>query len=137
MHYTPTINFFLTAFGVVLALVLYFTLNSEISYLAQNKKHRLQFVLSMISLGVMFLVMLTALLHWFVRADFAYTVIMLALPILLILAASILWLRAKAFRSLARERMEEQRKLIREIVDLIDEKKKEKIKEGKQARGDQ
>jgi hypothetical protein len=137
MVYTVQSHIFLTIFGVVLLLVLLLTIKSEMTFLVQNKKLKLQLVLSIISMSVLFLVTMTTLLHWFVSPIFTYTVLLGLLPILLILAPVILWLRARAFSGLARERLDEQRRLVREVMEIVDEKKREKIKEAKQSRGEE
>lgn len=135
-EYSNLNHLYMTILGIVLLLVLLLTIRSEMQFLSQNRELRFQSALSMISIFVMIMLCLTALFHWFLDPVIAFTIIMLLLPILLILAPVILYLRAKSFTKLARERMEEHRKLIREVQDLIDERKREKIKEGKKARGE-
>lgn len=135
-EYTYLNHLYLTIVGIVLLVILLFTLRAEMTFLAQSKEHRLQFVLSLLSLFIMFLLTLTTLFHWVVRPVTAFTLIMALLPLLLILAPLILLLRARAFARLAKSRMEEQKALMREVQDLIDEKKREKIRAAKLARGE-
>jgi len=136
MEYTVGQHFYLTIVGILLLIVLVFTLRYELSFLSQNRHQRLQFALSMASMFVMILLIMTCLFHWIVRPEYSFIVLMSLLPLLLILAPIILYFRAKSFGKLAKERLEEQRKLILEVQELIDEKKREKIKEGKIARGE-
>jgi hypothetical protein len=136
MAYNYTTHFYLTVVGVVLLIVLVFSLRSEIAFLSQHKNLRLQLFLSMLSIFVMLLLTLVTLFHWLLSPIYEFTAILALFPILLILAPLILWLRAKSFTALAKDRLEEQKRLIREVQELIDERKREKIKEGKASRGE-
>jgi hypothetical protein len=137
MDYTYGSHLYLSIVGVILLIVVVFTLRSEVTFLAQNRSLRFQFVLSLLSLFVLILVTMTCLFHWFIRPEFTFIVIMALLPVLLILAPLILYLRAKSFAKLSKVRYEEQRQLIREVQEMIDEKKRQKIKEGKISRGEE
>ena len=137
MVYSYWNHFYLTLVGIVLLTVLVFTLRSEMAFLSQHRSLRLQLALSLISIFVLLLLTMISLFHWLLSPIFALTALLALLPVLLILAPLILILRARAFAALAKSRLEEQRKLVREVMDLIDQKKLEKIKEGKVARGEE
>ena len=137
MQYTGWSHLYLTIVGAVLLIVLLFTMRPEISYLLQHREQRLQFVLSLTSVFIMLILTMVTLFHWILDATVTFVIIMALFPLLLILAPMVLGLRAKSFASLTKSRIEEQRKLIREVQDLIDEKKRERIKEGKVARGEE
>jgi hypothetical protein len=137
MEYTYSSHLYLVIVGILLLIILLFSLRSEIVFLHQHRKYKLQFYLSLMSIFVMLLLTMLTIFHWFISPIFEFTAILILFPLLLIIAPLILWLRAKAFAGFAKDRMEEQRKLIMEIQDLIDEKKRQKIKDAKLARGEQ
>ena len=136
MEYTVKSHWTLTIIGFLLLVILVFTLRSEISFLRQYRKHKAQMVLSLLSLAIMVFLTLVLLFHWSLDPFYAFTAIMLLTPLLLILAPLILYLRARAFRTLTRSRMEEKKQLIREVQEMLDEQKRQKIREGKIARGE-
>jgi len=136
LEYTANAHLTLTIIGLVLLVILVFTLRAEVTFLAQYRTHKVQTALSLLSIGVMFFLTLTLLLHWSLSPFFVFTTIMLLTPLLLILAVVILYLRAKAFTALVKQRRRDQVQLIREVQELLDEKKREKIREQKIARGE-
>jgi len=122
--------------GLIMLAVIVITIRSELSFLSESKTQKLQLVLSVLSLVVLTYLTLTWLLHWNLPPVYVVTTTMLLVPILLVLAPIILWLRSRSFRKLASERRQEQEKLIREVQELLDEKKREKIRQGKVKRGE-
>ena len=136
MGYSLSIHLSLTVLGLVLLVVLVFTLRSEMNYLIHNRSQRLQFAFSILSIFVSFLLTLTCLFHWILSPFFTFVVVTVSSVLLFIFGSSVLLLRANAFKKLPKERIEEQRKLIYEVQDIIDEKKRRKIEEQKIKRGE-
>jgi membrane-associated HD superfamily phosphohydrolase len=136
-EYTPQIHWFLTIFGLALLVVITITFRLETSFLVISKKHRLQFILSLLSMIILGLLSLISLFHWSIPPLFTFTALMILAPLLLILAPAILYLRAKSIRQLHKDRLDEQKRLIMEVQDLIDQKKRESIREGKISRGEE
>jgi uncharacterized membrane protein len=135
-EYSVKAHWTLTIIGLLLLIILVFTLRSEISFLRQYRRHKAQMILSLISMAIMIFLTLVLLFHWSLSPFYAFTAIMFLTPLLLILAPLILWLRARAFRSLTKSRIEEKKRLIREVQEMLDEQKRQKIREGKIARGE-
>jgi uncharacterized membrane protein len=136
-EYTAFAHMFLTILGLVLLVVIVFTLRAETGFLVQHREHRVQFVLSVISMCVMVFLTLTCLFHWVLSPVTTLLTVMTSVLVLLILAPTILLLRARAFVGLAKDRREERRRLIDEVLDMIDEKKRQKIRDGKRKRGEE
>lgn len=136
-EYTPQIHWFLTIFGLILLVVIAFTFRLETSFLVISKKHRLQFILSLLSMIILSLVSLISLLHWSIPPYFTFTALIILAPLLLILGPVILYLRSKSLRQLHKDRLEEQKRLIIEVQDMVDQKKRESIREGKISRGEE
>jgi len=126
----------LTGVGLVLLAVLVLSLRAELTSLSENKHHRTQVILSVISMGALIYLTLTLLFNWSLSKETVLWTILVVMPVLLILAPIILILRARSFRGLVRKRIDEQRKLIREVEELMDERKRERIREGKISRGE-
>jgi len=122
--------------GLIMLAVIGVTIRAELYFLSESKGQKLQLVLSVLSLLVLTYLTLTWLLHWNLPPIYVVTTTMLLVPILLVLAPIILWLRSRSFKKLAFERKHEHEKLIREVQDLLDEKKREKIRQGKVERGE-
>ncbi len=136
MSYNYETSLALVVIGLVFLVILVFTLRSEISYLSDHRRHRVQLVLSLVSIFVTFLLSLTCLLHCWISPIITFTTLLILGPALLILAPIILFIRARTFTGLIESGLEERRKLIREVKDIIDEKKRQKILDGKIARGE-
>jgi amino acid transporter len=134
--YTYTNHLWLTIIGLVFLVVLVFTLRSELSYLLEFRKQRLQFILSLLSIFLTIVLSLTCLLHWMISPFTVFATLLILGPLVLVIALLILLLRTRTVAALARSRMEEQKKLIVEVQEIIDEKKRERIREGKRARGE-
>jgi len=135
--YPGPAHVFLTVFGLLLLVVIVFTLRAETGFLIHYRKHRLQVVLSLISIFVMALLTLTCLFHWSLPPLATLMTVTTSVLVLLVLAPLILILRTRTFAGLAKDRREERRRLIKEVLDMIDEKKREKIRKGKIARGEE
>lgn len=135
-EYNASMHVFLTILGLVLLVVIIFTLRAETGFLIQHRKQRIQLALSIVSIAVMVFLTLTCLLHWVLSPITTLLTLMTAVLVLLILAPTILYLRAREFAGLARDRREERRRLIGEVIEMIDEKKREKIREEKRKRGE-
>lgn len=135
-EYTAKAHWTLTIIGLILLVILLFTMRSEVTFLRQHRRLKGQMVLSLMSLAIMIFLTLVLLFHWSIDPFYTFTAVMLLTPLLLILAPLILYLRARAFKHLSRERMEEKKKLIREVQEMLDEQKRQKIREGKIARGE-
>lgn len=136
-EYTPQIHWFLTIFGLVLLVVITITFRLETSFLVISKKHRLQFILSLVSMIILGLLSLISLLHWSIPPYFTFTALIILAPLLLISGPVILYLRSKALRRLHKDRLDEQKRLIIEVQDMVDQKKRESIREGKISRGEE
>lgn len=134
MQYTYWSHLYLTAVGLLLLVILVFTLRSEMSFLAGHRKGRMQFFLSLVSIFVILALTVICLFHWMVHPVFTFTAILLLFPVLLVLAPVILLLRAKEFAELAKTRREEQNRLIREVQELIEEKKRQKAERREEPR---
>lgn len=135
--YTYINHLWLTIIGLVFLVVLVFTIRLELSYLLEFRKQRLQFILSLLSIFLTILLTLTCLLHWMISPVTVFSTLLILAPLVLVLALCILLLRTRTVAALARSRMEEQKKLVMEVQDIIDEKKRERIREGKRARGEE
>ncbi|MCX6645523.1 MAG: hypothetical protein NTY09_04075 [bacterium] len=136
-EYTAQAHWTLTIIGLILLIVIVFTVRSEAAFLAVSKNDRLQYVLSFISMVIMILLTVILLFHWTFSPIYAYIALLAFAPLLLILSPLILYLRSKSFRLLNKIRMEEQKRLIMEVQEMIDAKKRHDIREGKISRGEQ
>jgi len=122
--------------GLILLGVIGITIRAELNFLQYSKGQKVQMVLSVSSLII--LIFLTAfwLLHWFLSPVFIVTITMLLVPLLLILAPLILLIRSRSFKHLNEMRRKEKEHLLLEVRELMDEKKREKIRQGKIERGE-
>lgn len=136
-EYTAQAHWTLTIIGLILLIVIIFTLRAETSFLAISKKQRFQYVLSLISIFIMSILTIALLFHWSLPPLTTFVILIVLAPLLLILSPVILYLRAKSFKNLSRERLEEQKRLIIEVQEMIDAKKRQDIKDGKIARGEE
>jgi sensor histidine kinase YesM len=102
----------------------------------EHRRYKVQFVLSMVSIFITLVLSLICLFHWILSPVSVFTTLMFLGPLLLVLAFLILLLRARMITDLAKSRMAEHRKLVIEVQELIDEKKRERIREGKRSRGE-
>jgi hypothetical protein len=134
--YTAQTHWALTIIGLILLVVIIFTVRSEAAFLAVSKKERFQFVLSILSMAIMTLLTVILLFHWTLPPAYVYIALMAFAPLLLILSPLILYLRSKSFRKLNQSRMDEQKRLIMEVQEMIDAKKRQDIREGKISRGE-
>ncbi len=125
-----------TIIGFILLGVIIVTIRSELNFISQNKKLRAQNILSVLSICILVYLMLVLLLHWSLSPLTVIFTTMFLVPLLLILAPLILWLRSRAFKGLMLERKDEQMKLVIEVQDILDEQKRIKIKQGKIDRGE-
>ena len=134
--YTYTNHLWLTIIGLVFLVVLVFTLRSEMSYLLEFRKQRLQFILSLLSIFLTIVLSLTCLMHQWISPFTVFAILLILAPLVLVIALFILLLRTRTVAALAKARMEEQKKLVIEVQEMIDEKKRERIRDGKRARGE-
>ncbi|HEX9743900.1 MAG TPA: hypothetical protein VGB30_00595 [bacterium] len=136
MEYTVTHHIGYTVIGLITMGIILFSIKTETDFLYKYRQYKFQFALSLLSIFVMIVLSLTLLGHWFIPQIVTMFTLMILGPFLLILAPVILWLRARTFRGLERKWRKEQDKLITEIEDIIDEKKRERIMQGKSERGE-
>ncbi len=135
-EYTATSHLTLTVMGFILFAVIIFTVRAELAFLKQSRQMRGQFVLSILSIAIMTYLTLVLLFHWSISPFTVFVTVMLLVPLLLILAPIILYLRARSFKVLMIERREDQKKLIHEVQEMLDDKKRGKIVQGKLERGE-
>lgn len=136
MEYRPGENFIYLAIGLVFLGVIIFSLRQETEYLLEHRKKVGQFVLSVLSIFVMIVLSVTMLGNWFIPKEITLLVLLTLSPILLVLSLIILVLRQRNFKEWEKEWRAEQKKLISEIEEIIDAKKRERINEGKAERGE-
>ncbi|HDS31011.1 MAG TPA: hypothetical protein ENN67_08215 [Firmicutes bacterium] len=136
MEYTYSTHFALTIIGLIFLFLLIFTMRNEVSYLSEHKKYRFQYALSMVSILITLVLALTCLFHWALAPIFVFLALTILGPLLLMLAFLILILRARMIKDLTKDRMEEHKKLVIEVQEMIDEKKRERIRKGKISRGE-
>ena len=93
-------------------------------------------MLSLISMSIMVILTVTLLFHWSLPPVYEMLVLLILSPMLLILSPWILYLRAKSFRGIQKKKLEEQKRLVMEVQEMVDEQKRRHIREGKIARGE-
>jgi len=126
-----------TVIGLLALVSLIFTIKYETEFLEKNRERKLQFIISLMSIGGMLVLILTLLGHWFITPLYTFYSLMLIGPLLLVLAPVILLLRHRQFKGLAEDRKIEQIKMVLEVEKMLDDAKMQKIKEGKIKRGEE
>jgi len=137
MEYTASQHWIFTILGFLMLLILVFTLRLETTYLMQSRSQVAQLVMSLISIFIMFFLTLVLLFHWFLNPLFVVTSVMALTPLLLILAGLVMYFRFRKVRDLWMERINERHQLVSEVERMVDEKKREKIRQDKIERGEQ
>ena len=115
--------------GLFILLIALFTLRYEVSFLKTTKVGPFIWTVSILNFLTLAVLILILFLHHMLNGIFVIKAIITLLLVLFLVSAIQLVSRRRLFRALQLEIREHRSEMIRDMRDLIDEKKREKIRE--------
>jgi ABC-type transport system involved in cytochrome bd biosynthesis fused ATPase/permease subunit len=114
--------------AVFIMLTGLFSLRYEISFLLNNRIGIFGWAISILNLLLVCALVVVLLVHRYMNEIYALFVIVSLLILLLIVSSIQLISRQRLFRAMRKKLIDQKTDLIRDVYDLIDEKKREKIR---------
>ncbi|MFH1513831.1 MAG: hypothetical protein ABIG42_00040 [bacterium] len=122
--------------GLFILLVALFSLRYEITFLKTAKVGTFIWAVSVINFLTLAVLLLVLFLHHLMDKLFVIKAIVASLLVLFLVSAVQLVTRRRLFRTLELQLRDQRAEVIREMQDMIDEKKREKIREKYKKNGD-